>query len=81
MAIGEILAAATGSVVEIKDQRGEVVAEIILHPKTDTNGADSAVAWAESQIEDIRRRLAADRSKDITTAELLRRAREAVGGK
>jgi hypothetical protein len=64
-----------------EEQRGAVVAEIILHPKTETNGADSVVAWAESQIEDIRRRLAADSSKDITTAELLRRAQEAVGGK
>lgn len=80
VAIGDILASATGRVVEIKDQQGTVVAELVLHRPAEGNGADSAAAWAESEIEDIRRRRAADRSKDITTAELLRRAEEAVAG-
>ena len=73
--IGDLLAAASGPVIEIKNEQGGVLAEIILHPGPD-NVSAAAIAWAESEVDELRRRQRADRSKDLTTAELLQLAEE-----
>jgi hypothetical protein len=73
--IGELLASASDAVIEIKNEQGAVVAEIILHHGPDNISA-AAMAWAESEVDELRRRQRADRSKDVTTAELLKLAEE-----
>jgi hypothetical protein len=73
--IGDILAAAGGPNIEIKNEQGALVAEIFLYPGPD-NVSAAAMAWAESEVDELRRRQRADRSKDVTTADLLRLAEE-----
>jgi hypothetical protein len=81
IAIGDLIATAVDPLIEIRNAEGAVIAQIILHPGSGGNGIASAVASAESQIDELRRRRAVDRSKDVTTAEMLGIAEESVAGK
>jgi hypothetical protein len=73
-AIGDVLALAAGSGVEIRDDAGRVVAKIIVSPEPQDSSEDRLVAQAESDPDELRRRRGADRSRDVTTAELLTKA-------
>jgi hypothetical protein len=69
--IGEILAAATGSVVEIEDESGNLVARVLVESQGDND--HSLVEPSEAEIDELRRRRRADRSDDVTTEQLLAR--------
>ena len=67
--IGEILAAATGSVVEIEDESGNLVARVLVESQGDNDRL--LVEQSEAEIDELRRRRKADRSVDVTTEQLL----------
>ncbi|MBW3595769.1 MAG: hypothetical protein KY475_00680 [Planctomycetes bacterium] len=73
-AIGEVLALAMGSGLEIHDDSGQVVARIVVHPEAQHADDDALVQQAEADIDELRRRRSADRSDDVTTQQLLANA-------
>lgn len=74
--IGDVLRSATDDVINVKDANGKFVAQICIRaPFVDPR----ALAQATADIEILRRRLSQDPALDITTAELLARARAATG--
>jgi len=79
-AIGDVLAAATGSIIEIKDETGKLVAEIVLHSALQSADSRSHVQQVEADIEEIRRRRSADRAHDVSTKEMLQHAESKAEG-
>jgi hypothetical protein len=73
-AIGDVLALAAGSGIEIQDETGNVVAKIIVNSESQRAGDDALVAQAEAEVDELRRRRSADRSRDVTTQQLLAKA-------
>ena len=73
MPLGKVLAAATDQEIQISDESGRLVARILLE------SSDHSVSRAEANVDEIRRRLKADPKLDITTQELLARAKALAG--
>jgi hypothetical protein len=71
--IGDVLDFANGSDLDIRDEHGQLLARIVLHREPPTAEEQAAIERAEAEIDELRRREAADRSRDITTKELLAR--------
>jgi hypothetical protein len=77
--IGDVLDLANGSDLEIRDQYGQLLARLVMHRAPPTLEEQAALERAEKDIEELHRRRASDRSKDITTQELLARAAARAG--
>lgn len=75
--IGELIGSATDSEIQITDASGQPLARILLTPKGPGFPTPSAVADAEAEIDELRRRRDGSRDHDVTTSELLTRAQEA----
>ncbi len=76
--IGQLLGSATDSEIQITDPSGNPVARILLTPHTPEGKTNVGVADAETELEELRRRREHRRADDVTTAELLTRARQAA---
>jgi hypothetical protein len=72
--IGDVLNLANGSDLDIRDEHGQLLARIVIHPDPPTAEQEAALERAEKDIDELHRRRDSDRSKDITTQELLARA-------
>ena len=76
--IGDVLRGATDNVIDVKDAAGRLVAKIqVTTPREEVD--PRALAQSTAEIETLRRRRLQDSSLDITTAELLAKARSSAG--
>jgi hypothetical protein len=72
--IGDVLAAATGPEIEIKDESGRLIARIVMNAEVKADSSQKLVERAEAELDELRRRRTADRAADVTTQQLLARA-------
>jgi hypothetical protein len=73
MPLGEFLRSAADDVIDICDPSGALLAKVLLKPEPEGENYASLLADAEANIAELRRRRVSDRSKDVTTAQLLAR--------
>jgi hypothetical protein len=69
--IGDLLASATGPIVDIKDESGQLLAKLVINVASQVEDYLSQVPDQAAEIEELRRRRHADRSRDVTTAQLI----------